>query len=48
MQVYTERGIIWVEATYQSKERAEMDGYTYAFHSNLARMSIPNVLTTED
>ncbi len=33
MQVHTERGIIWVEAAYQSKERAEMDGYTYAFHS---------------
>lgn len=31
--VQTERGIIQVEATYQSAERAEMDGYRFAFHS---------------
>lgn len=33
MQVQTERGIIWIEATYQSEERAKMDGYEYAFTS---------------
>lgn len=33
MQVQTERGIIWVEAEYQSVERAKMDGYEYAFTS---------------
>lgn len=33
MQVNTERGLIWVEAEYQSAERAQMDGYSYAFHS---------------
>lgn len=33
MQVETERGIICVEAEYQSAERAEMDGYSFAFHS---------------
>lgn len=34
MQVQTERGLIHVEAEYQSKERAMMDGYLYAFHSD--------------
>lgn len=34
MQMHTERGLIWVEAAYQSAERCEMDGYTYSFHSN--------------
>ncbi len=33
MQMQTERGIIWVEAEYQSAGRAQMDGYTYAFTS---------------
>lgn len=33
MQVQTERGLIYVEAAYQSEERAAMDGYSYAFHS---------------
>lgn len=33
MQIETERGIIYIEAAYQSEERAKMDGYTYAFHS---------------
>ncbi len=32
-QVQTERGLIYVEAEYQSAERAIMDGYTYAFTS---------------
>ena len=31
MNVQTERGIICVEASYQSAERAQMDGYTYSF-----------------
>lgn len=31
MQVKTERGIVSVEASYQSPERAIMDGYTYSF-----------------
>lgn len=33
MQVHTERGLIWVEAEYQSEEEAKMDGYDYAFYS---------------
>lgn len=33
MQIHTERGLIWIEAEYQSVEWAEMDGYTYAFYS---------------
>ena len=32
-QIHTERGLICVEASYQSAERAQMDGYSYAFHS---------------
>ena len=33
MQVKTERGLINVEAEYQSEEKAKMDGYSYAFYS---------------
>ena len=33
MQVHTERGLINVEAEYQSEEKAKMDGYSYAFYS---------------
>lgn len=33
MQVQTERGLIWIEAEYLTEERAIMDGYSYAFHS---------------
>ena len=33
MQVQTERGLINVEAEYQSEEKAKMDGYSYAFYS---------------
>ncbi len=33
MQIKTERGLIYVEAEYQSAERAQMDGYYYAFTS---------------
>ncbi len=32
--VQTERGIICIEAAFQSEERAEMDGYRFAFHSD--------------
>ena len=32
-QVQTERGIVSIEAAYQSEERAMMDGYAFAFHS---------------
>lgn len=32
-QVQTERGLINIEGAYMSNERAEMDGYRYAFHS---------------
>ena len=35
MQMQTERGLICVEADYQSAERAQMDGYTYAFTSEV-------------
>lgn len=34
MQMQTERGLIYVEAEYQSEERAIMDGYTYAWYSH--------------
>ena len=33
-QVQTERGLINIEGAYMSSEKAEMDGYRYAFHSN--------------
>ena len=33
MQVHTERGLINVEAEYQSEEKAKIDGYSYAFYS---------------
>ena len=33
MQMHTERGLIFVEAEYQSEEKALMDGYSYAFFS---------------
>ena len=33
MQVQTERGLINVEAEYQSEEKVKMDGYSYAFYS---------------
>ena len=33
MQVKTERGIIYIEASYQSEEKAQIDGYSFAFHS---------------
>lgn len=33
--VQTERGIICIEASYQSEERAMMDGYRFAFHSDM-------------
>lgn len=32
--VQTERGIVCIEAAYQSEERAKMDGYRFAFHSD--------------
>jgi hypothetical protein len=32
-QVQTERGLIWVEAEYQSIESAKKDGYSYSFYS---------------
>ena len=32
-QIQTERGLIYVEAEYQSVERAKMDGYSLSFHS---------------
>ncbi len=33
MQIETERGILNVEAEYQSVEDAKKDGYGYAFYS---------------
>lgn len=33
MQVQTERGLIWVEAEYETSEEAERNGYTYTFTS---------------
>lgn len=40
MQVQTERGLIFVEAEYQSKERAQMEGYSYAFHSEMLNKDV--------
>lgn len=34
-QVQTERGLICIEAAYRSEERAQMDGYRFAFHSTM-------------
>ena len=34
MQVHTERGLISIDAEYQSEEMAKMNGYAYAFHSS--------------
>lgn len=31
--IQTERGLINIEAEYQSKEHAIMDGYSFYFHS---------------
>ena len=31
-QIQTVRGLIYVEASYQSEERAKMDGYSYAWN----------------
>ena len=40
MQIKTERGLIWVEAEYQSEERAIMDGYRYAFFSEMLNKKV--------
>lgn len=34
-QTRTERGLVLIEGAYQSTERAKMDGYNFAFHSNM-------------
>lgn len=34
-QTQTERGLVLIEGAYQSAERAEMDGYGFAFHSSM-------------
>ena len=34
-QTQTERGLLVIEAAYQSAERAQMDGYSFAFHSSM-------------
>ena len=34
-QTQTERGLLMIEAAYQSEERAQMDGYSFAFHSTM-------------
>lgn len=31
--VQTEKGVVCIEASYQSEERASMDGYEFDFHS---------------
>lgn len=33
MQIQTERGLITIEAEYQSEERCKMDGYLFSFHA---------------
>lgn len=40
MQVKTERGLILVEAEYQSEERAVMDGYKYSFFSEMLNKKV--------
>ncbi len=39
-QVQTERGIVNIEAAYQSEERAQMDGYSFAFHSDMLKRDL--------
>ncbi len=34
-QTQTERGLLMIEAAYQSEERARMDGYSFAFYSTM-------------
>lgn len=46
MFVQTERGLIDVEGRYQSAERAQMDGYKYAFTAY--NVFLPDVDVTAD
>ena len=48
MQVQTERGLILVEAEYQSEERAVMDGYTYAFYSEMLGKEVYSKCTDDN
>lgn len=34
-QTLTERGLVLIEGAYQSAERAQMNGYNFAFHSDV-------------
>ena len=34
-QIQPERGLVLIEGAYQSEERAQMDGYNFAFHSDM-------------
>ncbi len=36
----TERGVISIEAAYSSAERAQMDGYRFAFHSKILECDV--------
>lgn len=47
MQVQTERGLILVEAEYQTAERCKMDGYTYCFHSAKLGCDVYSICTDE-
>ena len=33
MQTYTERGFLWIEEVFSSREKAKENGYVYAFYS---------------
>lgn len=47
MQVQTERGLIYVEAEYQSAERAVMDGYSYVFYSQMLEKEVYSKCTDD-
>ena len=38
--VQTERGLIDIEVAYQSEEKAVMDGYRFAFHSDMLKCDL--------
>lgn len=39
-QTQTERGLVLIEGAYQSTERAKMDGYDFAFYSNMLNVDL--------
>lgn len=48
MQIKTERGLILVEAEYASAERAQIDGYSYAFYSEELKAEVYSKIVDND